>query len=90
MRALVQRVTRARCTVEGRVTGAIEGGLLVLLGAAAADGAADADWLAQKIAGLLIGIAPGSRIQSRRQRNRHAPIDRRVCKSRTLSAADIV
>ena len=54
MRALVQRVTQARCTVEGHVTGAIEGGLLVLLGAAAADGAADADWLAQKIAGLRI------------------------------------
>ena len=29
MRALVQRVTRARCTVEGRVTGAIDQGLLV-------------------------------------------------------------
>ena len=54
MRALVQRVTRARCTVEGRVTGAIDQGLLVLLGAATADSSSDAEWLARKVAGLRI------------------------------------
>jgi D-tyrosyl-tRNA(Tyr) deacylase len=54
MRALVQRVARARVTVEGRVTGEIGAGLLVLLGAAHADGEAQAAWLARKLAGLRI------------------------------------
>ena len=54
MRALVQRVTRARVTVEGRVTGAIDGGLLVLIGATHGDGAAQAAWLAGKVAGLRV------------------------------------
>jgi len=54
MRALVQRVARARVTVEGRVTGAIERGLLVLLGATHADREADADGLARKVAGLRV------------------------------------
>ncbi len=54
MRALVQRVLRARCTTGGHLTGEIAGGLLVLLGAATDDQAEDADWLANKIAGLRI------------------------------------
>lgn len=54
MRALVQRVSRARCTVAGEVTGEIAGGLLVLLGATHADGEADAAWLARKLAGLRV------------------------------------
>ncbi len=54
MRAVVQRVRRARVTVDGAVTGAIDGGLLVLVGAAAEDTAADADALAKKVAGLRI------------------------------------
>jgi D-tyrosyl-tRNA(Tyr) deacylase len=54
MRALVQRVQRARVTVEGRVSGEIGAGLLVLLGATHEDGAADADWTARKIAGLRV------------------------------------
>jgi D-tyrosyl-tRNA(Tyr) deacylase len=54
MRALVQRVTRARVTVEGRVSGEIGRGLLVLLGAAHEDTDSDADWTARKIAGLRI------------------------------------
>lgn len=54
MRAFVQRVTRARVTVEGRVTGAIERGLLVLLGATHVDGEREADWLARKVAGLRV------------------------------------
>ena len=54
MRALVQRVTRARCTVAGRVTGEIGAGLAVLLGAAGDDREADADWLARKVAELRI------------------------------------
>ena len=54
MRAFVQRVTHARVTVEGRVTGAIERGLLVLLGATQTDRDAQADWLAHKVAGLRV------------------------------------
>ena len=54
MRAVVQRVKRASVTVEGTVTGAIDGGLLVLVGAEAGDTQADADLLARKVAGLRI------------------------------------
>jgi D-tyrosyl-tRNA(Tyr) deacylase len=54
MRALVQRVTRARCTVGERETGAIAAGLVALVGVAAADGPGDADWLARKVVGLRI------------------------------------
>lgn len=54
MRAVVQRVRGARVEVEGRVTGAIDRGLLVLIGAAPADTPAEVDALAEKIAGLRI------------------------------------
>jgi D-aminoacyl-tRNA deacylase len=54
MRAVVQRVTRAQVTVDGASTGQIERGLLVLLGVAQNDSQADADYLAEKIAGLRI------------------------------------
>ena len=54
MRAVVQRVSRAQVTVRGEVVGKIEHGLLVLLGVAGTDTEADADYLAEKIAGLRI------------------------------------
>jgi D-aminoacyl-tRNA deacylase len=54
MRAVVQRVKRAKVTVNGTVTGEIGVGLLVLLGVAQADIEADADYLAEKIAGLRV------------------------------------
>jgi D-tyrosyl-tRNA(Tyr) deacylase len=54
MRAVVQRVSRARVTVNGHVTGEIDAGLLVFLGVAQRDREADADYLADKIAGLRI------------------------------------
>jgi len=54
MRAVVQRVSRASVTVDGEVTGRIDGGLLVLVGAAHGDTAADADSLSRKIAGMRI------------------------------------
>jgi len=54
MRAVVQRVSRASVTVEGRVTGAIGRGLLVLLGAGAGDTAADLAYVVDKIAHLRI------------------------------------
>ena len=58
MRALVQRVTRARVTVGGQVSGEIGAGLVVLLGAAHDDSAADADWTARKVAGLRVFADP--------------------------------
>jgi D-aminoacyl-tRNA deacylase len=54
MRAVVQRVLRASVAVEGRVVGEIGPGLLVLLGVATGDATTDADYLADKIAGLRI------------------------------------
>lgn len=54
MRAVVQRVTEARVEVGGEVVGAIGTGLLVLLGVAQGDAAADAAYLAEKTAGLRI------------------------------------
>src|SRR5689334_16468577 len=54
MRAVVQRVTRASVTVDDRVVGEIERGLVVLLGVAHDDTNADADYLAPKIAALRI------------------------------------
>ena len=54
MRAVVQRVTRARVTVDDEVTGEIEKGLVVLLGVAHDDTNADADYLAPKIVSLRI------------------------------------
>lgn len=54
MRALVQRVTRARVTVAAGVAGSIDRGLLVLLGATHDDAPAQAEWLAAKVAGLRV------------------------------------
>jgi D-aminoacyl-tRNA deacylase len=54
MRAVVQRVSRASVKVNGELTGEIGPGLLVLLGVGEEDADADADYLAQKIAGLRI------------------------------------
>ena len=54
MRAVIQRVSHAKVTVENDTTGQIEKGLLVLLGVTATDTEADADYLAEKIAGLRI------------------------------------
>jgi D-aminoacyl-tRNA deacylase len=54
MRAVVQRVARAKVTVGDRVTGSIEAGLLVLLGAGQGDTAADLGYIVDKIANLRI------------------------------------
>lgn len=54
MRAVVQRVSRASVTVAGAVIGAIDAGLLVLLGVAPDDTEADARQLAEKIVQLRI------------------------------------
>jgi len=54
VRIILQRVRRASVTVEGEVVSEIEGGLLLLVGVADGDTQAEADWLAQKIAGLRV------------------------------------
>jgi D-tyrosyl-tRNA(Tyr) deacylase len=54
MRAVVQRVSRARVRVNGETTGEIGLGLLVLLGVGAGDTYAEADYLAEKTIGLRI------------------------------------
>lgn len=54
MRAVLQRVSHAKVEVEGRVTGEIAGGLMVLLGVTHEDTAADIDWLVKKIVQLRI------------------------------------
>ncbi len=54
MRAVIQRVTRSRVGVADRIAGAIERGLVVLLGVAASDEESDADWLLDKLLDLRI------------------------------------
>ncbi len=54
MRAVVQRVSRAAVVVDGETVGQIGRGFLILLGVTHADGPAQADWLARKIAGLRV------------------------------------
>ena len=54
MRAVVQRVSRAKVTVNDAITGEIGLGLLVLLGVGHADTETDATYLADKIAGLRV------------------------------------
>jgi D-aminoacyl-tRNA deacylase len=54
MRAVVQRVSRAKVTVEGRITGEIGAGLLVLLGVSHNDTTSSADYLVDKVLGLRI------------------------------------
>jgi D-tyrosyl-tRNA(Tyr) deacylase len=54
MRAVIQRVSSARVTVDAEIIGEIGAGLLVLLGIARQDTEADAQWLAEKICALRI------------------------------------
>ena len=54
MRAVVQRVSRAQVVIAGEVSGQIGLGLLILLGVGRDDTEADANYLAEKIAGLRV------------------------------------
>ena len=54
MRTVIQRVTEASVKVDGKITGAIKEGLLILVGIEDADTQEDIDWLTKKIAGLRI------------------------------------
>lgn len=54
MRTLIQRVSAAKVTVNEQVVGQIEVGFVVLVGVTHTDTSAEAEWLAQKIAGLRL------------------------------------
>src|SRR5262245_17934785 len=54
MRAVVQRVSSASVTVDGRTVGEIGGGLLVFIGVEQGDGPADVDYIARKIRELRV------------------------------------
>ena len=54
MRAVIQRVSKARVTIEEKIKGQIENGLLVLMGIEDADTAEDIEWLSARIVNLRI------------------------------------
>ncbi len=54
MRLLIQRVNRAKVTVEGKVVGKIGKGIVALVGVSHKDTEKDAEWLAEKVANLRI------------------------------------
>lgn len=54
MRAVIQRVTYAKCKVDEKITGEIEQGLLILLGIEVDDSIEELQWLAKKIIQLRI------------------------------------
>lgn len=54
MRAVVQRVSQAKVSVDDKIIGAIQPGLVVLLGIGQGDGEEQAQWMANKIANLRI------------------------------------
>jgi D-tyrosyl-tRNA(Tyr) deacylase len=58
VRVVLQRVSRARVTVEGRVTGEIGVGLLLLVGFTAGDDEAALEWMADKVVGLRVFSDP--------------------------------
>jgi D-tyrosyl-tRNA(Tyr) deacylase len=54
MRVLIQRVSSASVTIEGKISGGIDRGLLILLGIEDADTSEDIDWLCGKISRLRV------------------------------------
>ncbi len=54
MRAVVQRVTKSSVTVEGKITGATDLGLVVLIGVEKGDTDRDVKYIADKVSGLRI------------------------------------
>jgi len=54
MRAVIQRVSKASVTIEGKIVSQINNGLLILLGIEPADDSTDIEWLSKKIANLRI------------------------------------
>lgn len=54
MRAVIQRVSRANCSVDNKIKGQIENGLLILIGIEQQDTIEDMKWMAQKFVNLRI------------------------------------
>ena len=54
MRVVLQRVSRASVTIEGKTAGAIERGFCLLVGFTHGDTEATVDWMAEKVAGLRL------------------------------------
>ena len=54
MRAVIQRVSHASVTINGKVKGAIQQGYMILLGVCDEDTMEDVDWLVKKIANLRV------------------------------------
>ncbi|MBM3402293.1 MAG: D-tyrosyl-tRNA(Tyr) deacylase [Bacteroidetes bacterium] len=54
MRAIIQRVSSASCRIEGKISGAINLGLMILLGIEEQDNEEDLNWLAHKISNMRI------------------------------------
>ena len=54
MRAVIQRVSHASVTIEGKVKASIQQGFLILLGVCDEDTMEDAEWLVKKIANLRV------------------------------------
>ena len=54
MKAVIQRVNKAKVEIDGKTVGQIGKGILLLLGVERGDGERDADWLAEKIGNLRI------------------------------------
>lgn len=54
MRAVIQRVSSASVTIDGKIMSAIGPGLMILLGIGHEDGQEDIHWLVNKVAGLRI------------------------------------
>lgn len=64
MICVVQRVTEASVTVDGEVVGRIERGLAVLLAVTRSDTSSEAQWMAEKLAGLRVFRADGKHFEA--------------------------
>lgn len=62
MRVVLQRVSAASVTIDGRVAGAIGPGFCLLVGFTHGDTAVEADWMAEKVAGLRLFSDAGGKM----------------------------
>ncbi|MBA3894315.1 MAG: D-tyrosyl-tRNA(Tyr) deacylase [Gemmatimonadales bacterium] len=62
MRVVLQRVSRASVTIEGRTAGSIGRGFCLLVGLTHGDTEATVDWMAEKVAGLRLFADPEGRM----------------------------
>jgi D-tyrosyl-tRNA(Tyr) deacylase len=62
MRVVLQRVSRASVTIDGRTAGAVERGFCLLVGFTHGDTEATVDWMAEKVAGLRLFSDAGGKM----------------------------